>query len=97
MMWFVTLILFILAVSLLRGNISSVHGEVFDETDDKVGYAKQLGKPCIFICIGTCLSGFAAIVIKEDAAVLYALAILLGAIAIAMVCFLKIQKKYKIK
>lgn len=94
MMWFVTLILFVLAVALLRGNISSVHGKVFDETDDKVGYAKQLGKPCIFICIGTCLSGFAASVIKADAAILYAVAVLLVTTAIAIVWFVKIQKRY---
>ena len=95
MMWFVTLILFILAVSLLRGNISPIHGKVFDKTEDKVGYAKQLGKPCIFVSIGTCFSGFAAIMIKEDTAILYASAVLLVVIAVAAAWFIKIQKSYK--
>lgn len=57
MMWFVTFVLLILAISLLKGNVSSVHGKVFDGTDDKAGYAKELGKPCILIGIGTFLSG----------------------------------------
>lgn len=61
MMWFVTVILLVLSVSLIRGNISSVHGRVFNETDDKVGYAKEMGKPCLLICIGTFLSGIVAI------------------------------------
>lgn len=95
MMWFVTLVLFIIAVSLLRGNTSPVHGKVFDETDDKVGYAKQLGKPCVLICFGTFLSGFVTSVIKEGAAILYALLILLFVIVIAVVWFAQIQKRYK--
>lgn len=94
MMWFITLILFILATSLLRGNTSLVHGKVFDETDDKVEYAKQLGKSLIFICIGTCFSGFAAIMVKGEGAIRCAAAILLVAISIAIVWFVKIQKRY---
>lgn len=95
MMWFVTVILLILAISLLRGNISLVHGKVFDKTDDKTGYAKQLGKPCLLISIGTFVSGFVAMFVKEDVAILCALAVLLVAIAIAMAWFVKIQKRYK--
>ena len=95
MMWFVTFVLLIIAISLLKGNVSSVHGKVFDAADDKVGYAKQLGKPCVLICIGTFLSGFAAIVIKEDIAILYAISVVLVAIVISVIWFVQIQKRYK--
>ncbi|MDD6482821.1 MAG: hypothetical protein PUF65_11250 [Lachnospiraceae bacterium] len=94
MMWFVTVILLVLAIALLRGNVASIHGKVFDETDDKAGYAKQLGKPCILISIGTFLSGVVAIFVKGDVAILCALAILLVLLAIAAAWFRKIQKRY---
>lgn len=95
MMWFVTFVLLILAISLLKGNVSSVHGKVFNETDDKVGYAKELGKPCILIGIGTFLSGFAAVMIKKDIAILYAISVVLAAIVISVIWFVQIQKRYK--
>ena len=45
MMWFVSAILIFVSISLLKGNYSFVHGKVFDTTDNKKGYAKELGKP----------------------------------------------------
>ena len=47
MMWFVSIILVFLSISLLRGNYASVHGKVLDGTDDKERYAKALGKPIL--------------------------------------------------
>ena len=42
MMWFVSAILIFVSISLLKGNYSFVHGKVFDTTDNKKGYAKEL-------------------------------------------------------
>lgn len=94
MMWFVTVILLVLSVSLIRGNISSVHGRVFNETDDKVGYAKEMGKPCLLICIGTFLSGIVAISINGCTAIIYALFPLAILVTVSIVWFVRIQIKY---
>lgn len=48
MMWFVSFVVLMVAISLLRGNIAAMHGKVFDNTEDKVGYGKQLEK-CVFL------------------------------------------------
>lgn len=54
MMWFVSFVILMVAISLLRGNVSTMHGKVFDTTEDKVGYGKQLGKAGTgAICFGT--------------------------------------------
>ena len=45
MMWFSSALLIFFSISLLKGNYSSVHGKVFETTNDKNGYAKALGKP----------------------------------------------------
>ena len=37
MMWFVSFVILMVAISLLRGNVSTMHGKVFDTTEDKVG------------------------------------------------------------
>ena len=49
MMWFLSIILIFLGISLLKGNYFSVHGKVFETTDDKEGYAKELGRPTLLI------------------------------------------------
>ena len=61
MMWFVSFVILMVAVALLRGNVSTMHGKVFDTTEDKVGYGKQLGKMSLFISIGLCLQLFTAL------------------------------------
>ena len=50
MMWFCSALLIFVSFSLLKGNYSSVHGKVFETTNDRKGYAKALGKTVIFIC-----------------------------------------------
>ena len=35
MMWFVSFVMFMVAISLLRGNVSVIHGKVFEATKDK--------------------------------------------------------------
>ena len=51
MMWFSSALLIFFSISLLKGNYSSVHGKVFETTNDKNGYAKALGKPVLLIGI----------------------------------------------
>ena len=53
MMWFCSALLIFVSFSLLKGNYSSVHGKVFETTNDRKGYAKALGKPVLLI--GICL------------------------------------------
>lgn len=62
MMWFVSLILLLVSLSLLRGNYSSMHGKVFNITNDKEGYAKASGKPILVMAIGIAVSGVVAVV-----------------------------------
>ena len=51
MMWFCSALLIFVSFSLLKGNYSSVHGKVFETTNDRKGYAKALGKPVLLIGI----------------------------------------------
>lgn len=62
MMWFVSLILLLVSLSLLRGNYSSMHGKVFNNTNDKEGYVKASGKPILVMAIGIAVSGVVAVV-----------------------------------
>ena len=95
MMWFASFVILMVAISLLRGNISAIHGKVFEETEDKAGYGKQLGKMCVLICFGLCISGMVAFFIKGSMAIVYALIILLVTIVISAVWCIFIQRKYK--
>lgn len=63
MMWFSSALLIFFSISLLKGNYSSVHGKVFETTNDKNGYAKALGKPVLLIGICVLLSGVIAVVL----------------------------------
>lgn len=65
MMWFVSAILIFVSIFLLKGNYSFVHGKVFDTTDNKKRYAKELGKPVLFVGIGVLVSGIIAIIVKN--------------------------------
>lgn len=94
MMCFVSFITLMVAISLLRGNISSVHGKVFDTVKDKIGYAKQLGKPFLLISVGLLLSGIVSIIIKGSLAIVCAVMVLLVTIAIAAIWFVNIQKHF---
>lgn len=94
MMWFVSFVILMVAVALLRGNVSTMHGKVFDTTEDKVGYGKQLGKVSLFISIGLCTCGVVAFLIKSSMAIVYALVILLVVIVVSAIWFVFIQKRY---
>lgn len=74
MMWFSSALLIFFSISLLKGNYSSVHGKVFETTNDKNGYAKALGKPVLLIGICVLLSGVIAVVLPKDYAISIAVA-----------------------
>ena len=95
MMWFASFIILMVAISLLRGNISAIHGKVFDATEDKVGYGKQLGKPCLLISIGLCICGIIALLVGSELVIIYALAVLFVIIVISAIWFVAIQKRYE--
>ena len=94
MMWFVSFVVLMVAIPLLQGAISYVHGKVFDAAKDKVGYTKQLGRPCLLISFGAFISGLIAILIGNDMGLFYSLAVLLMVTAASGVWFLTIQKQY---
>ena len=96
MMWFVSLVILMVAISLLRGNVSTMHGKVFDTTEDKVGYGKQLGKMTFFISIGLCTCGVVAFLIKSSMAIFGALIIITAVCLISAAAFARIQKMYKL-
>ena len=95
MMWFVSFVVLMVAISLLRGNISSIHGKVFDATEDKVEYGKQLGKPCLIISMGAFISGLIVLLIESNIAMVCALIVLLVVIVISVIWFVLIQKRYR--
>lgn len=91
MMWFCALIILLLSISLLKGNYSSMHGKVFDQTEDKEGYAKAMGKPAFLLGIGIAAAGILAIVIEGACAIIVSLVFLLLLVIVVGLWFVKIQ------
>ncbi len=87
MMWFSSALLIFFSISLLKGNYSSVHGKVFETTNDKNGYAKALGKPVL-------LSGVIAVVLPKDYAISIAVVFILFIAVVAGIWLYKIQKRF---
>ena len=94
MMWFISIILIFLGVSLLKGNYSSVHGKVLDTTNDKEGYAKELGKPTLLIGIGLFISGIIAVILPHDFSITVAAGFLLFIVVISGIWFYRVQKRF---
>lgn len=93
MMWFVSIILMILGVLLLKGNSSGVHGSVYDDTDDKNGYARELAKPILLLAVGIAIAGIIAVVIDPGCSVIIAAGFILIVVIAAGIWFGKIQKR----
>ena len=49
MMWFVSILLLFVGISLLKGNHVLMHGRIYDNTKDKDKYAKASGKPVLLL------------------------------------------------
>lgn len=94
MMFFCSVIIITLSISLLKGNYSGIHGKVFDNTKDKKGYAKALGKPALLLGTGTAIAGILTIVIHEFYSIIIAVIFLLLLIIIAGLWFVKLQKRF---
>lgn len=94
MMWFVSIILVFLSLSLLRGNYVSVHGKVLDSTDDKEGYAKALGKPIFLLGVGIAVAGITAVVLQQKYAIMIAVAFMVIILIITAIWVGKIQKRF---
>lgn len=94
MMWFISILFIFLSVSLLKGNYHSVHGKVFETTNDKKGYAKALGKPVLLIGICVLFSGVIAVVLPQDCAIYIAAIFILFIAVIDGIWFYKIQKRF---
>lgn len=94
MLWFVSIILLLLGISLLRGNYSSMHGKIFDTTDDKKGYAKASGKPVLLLGVGIAVAGVIAVVVQYEYSIIIAVAFILFIIIIVGIWFGKIQKRF---
>ena len=94
MMWFVSIILVFLSISLLRGNYASVHGKVLDSADDKEGYAKALGKPILLLGVGFAVVGITAVVLPQKYSILIAVAFIVIISMIAVIWGGKISKKF---
>ena len=78
MMWFCSALLIFVSFSLLKGNYSSVHGKVFETTNDRKGYAKALGKPVLLIGICLLFSGVIAVILPKDYAISIAVIFILN-------------------
>ena len=93
-MWFSSILLIFLSVSLLKGNYASVHGKVLETTNDKKGYAKALGRPVLLIGICVLFSGVIAVILPQDCAISIAVIFILFIAVIAGIWLYKIQKRF---
>ena len=91
MMWFVSIILFIVSISLLKGNYLLMHGKVFDNAKDKEGFAKATGKPVLFMAFGIAVSGIVAVVTNN---IVISVIIVLCVAVIMGIWLVKIQKRF---
>ena len=96
MMWFISIILCLTAVSLLRGNTAAIHGKVFEATEDKTGYGKAIGKTVLFMSMGILVCGIVALFGSVAVAIRNALIVLGIVVVVAVVWFLAVQKHYRI-
>lgn len=97
MMWFVSIVISIVAISLSKGNIEIIHGKIFDRVEDKVEYAKKLAGPCFLISLGLCLGGIIAVVVHNNLCIIYAVAVIGLFIVVAAIWFVIINRTYTIE
>lgn len=94
MMWFVSFLICIVAISLSKGNVEIVHGKTFNRVDNKIGYSKELAGPCFLISFGLCLGGITAVLIPNNMAIIYAVIVILFFVISAGILFVMINRKY---
>ena len=95
MTWFIAVIMIGLSISLLKGNYTFVHGNVFDRTKDKAGYAKKLGKPVLVLAVGIAISGVLAVVLPQEYAMTVVIIFLLLVVAVTIGLFYRVDKYFR--
>lgn len=93
--WYIAVIMIGLGISLLKGNDTFVHGNVFDRTKDKAGYAKQLGKPVLLLASGIAISGVIAVVLPQKYAMSIVIIFLLFVVAVTIGLFYRVDKYFR--
>ena len=93
MTWFIAVIMIGLSISLLKGNYTFVHGNVFDRTKDKAGYAKKLGKPVLLL--GIAISGVLAVALPQEYAMTIVIIFLLLVVAVTIGLFYRVDKYFR--
>ncbi len=92
MTWVIAAVMIGLSISLLKGNYTFVHGNVFDRTKDKAGYAKRLGKPVFLLAVGIAISRAFAIVFPREYAMTIVIIFLLLVAAVTIGLFYRVDK-----
>lgn len=95
MTWFIAVIMIGLSISLLKGNYTFVHGNVFDRTKDKAGYAKKLGKPVLVLAVGIAISGVLAVVLPQEYAMTVVIIFLLLVVAVTIGLCYRVDKYFR--
>ena len=95
MTWFIAVIMISLSISLLKGNYTFVHGNVFDRTKDKAGYAKKLGKPVLLLAVGIAISGVLAVALPQEYAMTIVIIFLLLVVAVTIGLFYRVDKYFR--
>ena len=95
MTWFSAVIMIGLSISLLKGNYTFVHGNVFDRTKDKAGYAKKLGKPVLLLAVGIAISGVLAVALPQEYAMTIVIIFLLFVVAVTIGLFYRVDKCFR--
>ncbi len=95
MTWCIAVIMMCLSISLLKGNYTFVHGNVFDRTKDKTGYAKKLGKPVLLLATGIAISGVIAVALPQEYAMTIAVIFLLLMAAVTIGLFYRVDKYFR--
>ena len=93
--WVIAVIMIGLSISLMKGNYTFVHGNVFDRTKDKAGYAKRLGKPVLLLAVGIAISGVIAIVFPREYAMTIVIIFLLLVVVVTIGLFYRVDKYFR--
>lgn len=94
MMWFLGFILLCVSISLLRGNTSSLHGNTFEMTDDKVGYAKSSGCIVLLLMFVFIITGFVPLFIPAGVFMNCAIGVLVVLILLCGFLFCRLQRRF---
>ena len=93
--WVIAVIMIGLSISLLKGKYTFVHGNVFDRTKDKAGYAKRIGKPVLLLAVGIAISGVFAVALPQKYAMTVVIIFLLLVVAVTIGLFYRVDKYFR--